>query len=146
MRQAYDYWQDQPGNCRLFEGWAGCRTHTGTWRGRPAAGLRCLFIGRVLLHCVCGSLLPIVCAEQNASSHGFRTCSLPRAAPASGPVSLRMVARLDGVPPNAGFAAPTHFWTRVRTPVRVLALTARHAVGSFRGALCYRCDWFVVCV
>ena len=40
----------------------------------------------------------------NASSHGFRTCPYHRSAPASGP--MQRMARLDGVPPIAGFVAP----------------------------------------
>ena len=74
--------------------------------GSAGGGLALSFIGRVL-HCECGSLLPIV--EQNASSHGFRTCSLPRAAPASGPVSLCELSSLGWGPAGCGLCCTNTF-------------------------------------
>ena len=59
----------------------------------------------VAVRCV-GSLLPIkFYMEQNASSHGFRTCPYHAPRRRQYPIAANR-ARLEGVPPIVGYAAP----------------------------------------
>ena len=64
--------------------------------------------------------------EQNASSHGFRTCPYLAPRRRQHPIAANG-ARLEGVPPIAGLAAPAHLLNFFHYSGRTSPKTARHA-------------------